>query len=87
MAEAPFAPSEILPAEPQSTMTPEAEMQKLQQDQANAAPANIEESQPLLLPLSPFQITLLAVTLLAGLAALFIRLRTERAFSRKNKAG
>jgi hypothetical protein len=87
MAEAPMAPSEKLPSEPQATLTPEAEMQKLQQDQANAEPTNIEESQPFRLTLSPFQITLLAVTLLAGLAALFIRLRTERAFDRKNKAG
>lgn len=87
MAEAPFAPSEKQPPEPQATLTPEAGMQKLQQDQANAVPTNSEESQLFRLTLSPFQITLLAVTLLAGLAALFIRLRTERAFSRKNKTG
>ena len=87
IAEAPFAPSEQLPAEPQATMTPEGEMQKLQQDQANAAASSTEERQPFRLTLSPLQITLLVVTLLAGLAALFIRLRTERAFARKNKAG
>jgi hypothetical protein len=87
MAEAPFAPSEKQPPEPQATLTPEAEMQKQQQDQTNAVPTNIEESQPFRLTLSPLQITLLAVTLFAGLAALLIRLRTERAFDRKNKAG
>jgi hypothetical protein len=87
MAEAPLAPSEKLPPEPQATLTLEAEMQRLQQDQANAAATSPEASQPFSLTLSPFQAALLVVTLLAGLAALFIRLRTERAFARKNKTG
>jgi hypothetical protein len=87
MAEAPFAPSEKMAPEPQATLAAEAEMQELQQNQADAAEVSPEESQPFLLSLSPFQAALLALTVIAGLAALLIRLRTERAFARKNKAG
>jgi len=46
------------------------------------------ERRPYNLPaLSLAEIVVLGVAILAGLAALFIRLRTERAFARKNKAG
>jgi hypothetical protein len=87
MAEAPMAPSEKLAPEPQATLAAEAEMQELQQNQADSAEVSPVESRPFLLSLSPFQAALLALTVLAGLAALLIRLRTERAFARKNKAG
>lgn len=86
MAEAPFAPSEKLPPEPVGTPTLSAETQSLQQDQISEAESSVTASKPFAAPaLSGLQIAMLLVAILAGLAALVVRLRTERSFSKRNK--
>jgi hypothetical protein len=89
MAEAPMAPSEKSPPEPLATSAPsEAEKSFSQQDQTGVAESAPVEREPLSLPaLSTLQSVMLVVAIFAGLAALIIRLRTERSFAKRNKAG
>jgi hypothetical protein len=88
IVEAPLAPSDKLPPESVVTPAPEEERQGLQQDQFKETENTVEAVQPTAFPgLSNFQAVLLMVVAIAGVTALVIRLRTERSFSRKNKAG
>jgi anti-sigma factor RsiW len=87
--EAPLAPSaKVAPTEqPVPSPTLSAEVQTQPPDTLGANRSTVENK-----PFSPpapssLQEIVLAVAVLAGLAALIIRLSTERAFTRKNKAG
>jgi hypothetical protein len=81
---APLAPSaKVAPTEiPAATLGPEGQPAPENFSQTTAS----QERRPIP-ALTPLQTIILGVAILAGLAALAIRLRTERAFTRKNKAG
>jgi hypothetical protein len=87
LAQAPLAPSaKAIPTEqPASTATSAVESQTPSAGFNAASPV---EKQPFSLPsINSLQAVVLGIAILAGLAALFIRLRTERAFAKKNKTG
>jgi hypothetical protein len=86
---APLAPSaKAAPTEsPVLTPTLSAETQTPAPETLSTNPGAVEKTAFRLPALSALQMVVLAVAILAGLAALIIRLRTERAFAKKNKTG
>lgn len=88
-AAVPLAPSAKSAPTEQPAVEPTAAVENQTQPPAalSTNPSTVQRSPFSLPPLSSAEIIVLGVAILAGLAAVVIRLRTERAFSKKNKTG
>jgi hypothetical protein len=89
VAAAPLAPSAKAAPTEQPTVEPTVALENQTQPPSTfgTSPGTVERTSFSLPPLSSAEKVILVLAVLAGLAALIIRLRTEREFARKNKTG